>query len=125
VGNPRRYPTWHCRIHLALCGRSKPAKQSNTNTKHAKQMNATQEQIYRAGNIELTANELQTAIDKGETAIVGFRTVWSISQSNQGLFQIVKVYTERGNLPLTPKGRFQFANGTLANRLIGFELFTA
>jgi len=80
---------------------------------------------YKVGSIELTQSVLENAIQNNQVAIIGHRTAWSLRQGTSGIFQIVKAYTERGKQPLMPRGRFMLADAKRANKLIGFELFTA
>lgn len=78
---------------------------------------------YKAGNLLLSGEEIERAIERGESVLLAFRKAYSIKQTSSGMFQIVEAYKERGKLPLMSKGRFSFVTPQRANKLIGFELF--
>lgn len=78
---------------------------------------------YKAGNLLLSGEEIQQAIERGESVLLTFRKAYSIKQTSSGMFQIVEAYKERGKLPLLGKGRFSFVIPERANKLIGFNLF--
>jgi hypothetical protein len=77
---------------------------------------------YRAGSLMLSGEEIQQAIEKGETVLLTFRKAYSIKENRNG-FQIVEAYHHRGEMPLMRQGRFTFTTPKSANKLIGFELF--
>ena len=78
---------------------------------------------YKAGNLLLSGEEIEQAIERGESVLLTFRKAYSIKQTSSGMFQIVEAYKERGKLPLLGKGRFSFVTPERANKLIGFNLF--
>ena len=80
---------------------------------------------YKAGNLLLSGEEIERAIEKGESVLIAYKTAYSIKQTSSGMFQIVEAYKERKKVPLIGRGRFIFTTPQRANKLIGFDLFLA
>ena len=78
---------------------------------------------YKAGNLLLSGEEIQQAIEKGESVLMTYKTAYSIKQTSSGMLQIVEAYKERKKVPLIGRGRFVFVTPQRANKLIGFNLF--
>jgi len=81
----------------------------------------TYETIKIAG-IEFRPAEIRAAIDDGREWLAKGRTLYFVSYSRNAGFAACPVYKERGDLPLTSRGRFALLNAAAANSLVGFNL---
>jgi len=76
-------------------------------------------QIHRAGNVEMTSEDIQKALSHGKEYVISHRKIYHIQTSRCGNYRFPEVYRERGYLPLMVRGRYQFATPEMASKLSG------
>lgn len=67
-------------------------------------------ETIKVGPVELTAKDCERAVADGKGYLVTYRTIYQLMHSVNAGWHGLKLYTERGSMPLTLRGRFVLAS---------------
>jgi hypothetical protein len=73
--------------------------------------------IIQIGSAELTNAEIESAVAAGKEFLATCRTIYQMQFPKNAGWHGLKLYTERGALPIMQRGRFMFLTGTAASKL--------
>ena len=76
-----------------------------------------QDDIVKIGSVELTFAECSNAVARGDMFMVVGRFIYQLMFSKNVGWHGLKLYQERGTLPLMSRGRFLLTNSTHAAKL--------
>lgn len=79
------------------------------------------ENIIKIEGIEFTLAELERHYNNGERYILKFRDIYELIKENEK-FKARKIYTERGELPITKRGRFVVWSKEQVESLLGRKI---
>lgn len=68
-------------------------------------MESVMENLIKIEGIEFTPAELEQNYNNGKRYILKFRSIYELTKEN-GKFRARKIYTEKGALPITQRGRY-------------------
>lgn len=67
------------------------------------------ETIIKLGGVEFTPKELENHYNNGEIYILTYRKIYKLNKNGEK-YSTTLVYTEKGNLPITKRGRYYMWN---------------